>query len=232
MNDPNNRTNIPLGLDFQDFMPGANEPNQPKKDSAKVKREKVPESNDPKIIEDILKSAPNFKLLITTRIKNLTGVSNIWDNAKNKVETFEYLNESKDLGIINDVVNFGFNKTPLKYMDMRSKEIVVIFPSIISMCSSKYDMYFKNGILAAWKILTYLDGVIVKAKQAQYLNPGGIDLALEDKIRIYDNIIEYFHQIIELENIKKHLDGRPLDGLDLTKFIAELTYFLKKCRGA
>lgn len=234
MNDPNNRTNVPLGLDFNDFLPGGGGKDAPSGGPGKpnVRREKVPESKDPPIIEDVLKSAPNFRLLINTRKKNLTEVSNIWDNAKNKVETFEYLNDCKDLGIINDVVNFGFNKTPLKYMDMRSKEIVVIFPSIVNMCKSKYDMYFKNGILAAWKVLTYLEGVIVNAKQKQILNCGNIDIALEDKIRVYDTIIDYFHEIVELDNIHKHFEGKQIEGLDLSKFVSELTYFLKKCRGA
>ena len=29
---------------------------------------------------------------------------------------------------------------------------VLIFPVLIKMISSKYDIYFKNGILACWKI--------------------------------------------------------------------------------
>lgn len=232
MNDPNNRTNIPLGLDMNDFMGGQNSGSQSRQQSQKSNLPKVPESNDPPIIDKIMKNAPNFRLLISTRIKNLTGVSDTWDNARNKIDTFEYLRDINDLGIINDVVNFAFNKTRIEYMDMRSKEIVFALPAIIQLCSCKYDMYFKNGILAAWKILNYLQGVIISSKQKQILNQGNIDIALEDKIKIYDEIIEYFHQIIELDNIKKHLDGKPVEGLDLVRFVSELTYFFKKCRGA
>ena len=233
MNDPNNKTNIPLGLNMNDFMPGGANSGGGESAGQQYKQpaEKVPESKDPPIIDDIYKMAPNFKLLISTRIKNLSNVSDIWDNAKNKIDTFEYLNNSKDLGIINDVVNFSFIKTELKFMDMRSKEIAIIFPSVIAMCSSKYDMYFKNGILAAWKILQYLGNVIVSAKQSQLLNPGAIDIAKEDKIRVYDTIINYFQQLMGLDNLQSHLVGRPIEGLDLQRFLSELNYFFKKCRG-
>ena len=231
MSDPNNKTNIPLGLNINDFMPGGNNDAPVKKVENVQPSVIIPESKDPPIINDIFKNASNFKLLLSTRIKNLSNVSDIWDNAKNKIDTFEFLNTNKDLGIINDVLNFSFIKTELKYMDMRSKEIVVIFPSIIAMCSSKYDIYFKNGILTAWKILQYLGSVIISAKQSQYLNPGAIDIAKEDKIRIYDNIIDYFQQIMSLDNLQNHLSAKPLEGLDLQRFLSELNYFFKKCKG-
>ena len=231
MNDPNGRTNMPLGLDMNEFMPRGNGGGPAAANNYAQPSVKVPESKDPPIIDDIFKNAPNFKLLMSTRIKNLSNVSDIWDNAKNKIDTFEYLNNSKDLGIINDVVNFSFIKTELKYMDMRSKEIAVLFPSIIAMCSSKYDMYFKNGILTAWKILQYLGSVIVSAKQSQLLNPGAIDIAKEDKIKVYDIIIRYFQEIMSLDNLQLHLSTKPIEGLDLQRFLSELNYFFKKCRG-
>jgi len=226
MSDPNKKTNLPLGLDMNDFMPGA-----PSSKNNIPSLNKVPESNDPKIIEDIFKNAPNFKLLMSTRVKNLNNISEIWDNAKNKSESFEYINDLGDSGVINDILNFALIKTELKYMDVRSKEILVLFPSIIKMCKSKYSWYFKNGILAAWKILKYLGNVIIQAKQSQLLNPGIIDISKEEKIKVYDNIIEYFQQIIQLDNFQSHLVSKNIDDLDLDGFISELNYFLRKCRG-
>jgi len=124
MSDPNNKTNIPMGLDMNDFMPGA-----PSSNNKGPSGSKVPESKDPQIINDVLKNAPNFKLLMSTRVKNLNNISGIWDNAKNKTDSFEYINDLNDLGIINDVINFAFIKTELKYMDVRSKEILILFPA-------------------------------------------------------------------------------------------------------
>ena len=226
MSDPNQKTNLPLGIDMNDFMPGA-----PSSKNNTPSFNKVPESNDPKIIEDVFKNAPNFKLLMSTRVKNLNNISEIWDNAKNKSESFEYINDLGDSGVINDILNFALIKTELKYMDVRSKEILVLFPSIIKMCKSKYDWYFKNGILAAWKILKYLGNVIIQAKQSQILNPGIIDISKEEKIKVYDNIIEYFQEIIQLDNFQSHLVSKSIDDLDLDGFISELNYFLRKCRG-
>ena len=62
-------------------------------------------------------------------LKNL-NISDIWENAKNKSDSFEYINDLNDLGIINDVINFSFIKTELKYMDIRSKEILPKFGEI------------------------------------------------------------------------------------------------------
>ena len=223
MSDNNNKSNIPMGLNMNDFMPNSN--------SNSSGSSSIPESNDPKIINDVMKNAPNFKLLMSTRIKNLNNISDIWDNARNKTESFDYINDLGDLGIINDVLNFAFIKTELKYMDVRSKEIMILFPAIIIMCNSKYDWYFKNGILAAWKILNYLGSVIIQAKQSQLLNPGMIDIAKEDKIKVYDKIIYYFQEIIKLDNFESHLISKNIDGLDLDRFISELNYFFRKCQG-
>ncbi len=220
MSDDNNRTNIPLGLNMNDFMP-----------SSGSSSSSIPESNDPQIINNVMKNAPNFKLLMSTRIRNLNNISDIWDNAKNKIESFEYINDLGDLGVINDILNFALIKTETKYMDVRSKEIVVLFPSIIKMCKSKYDWYFKNGILSAWKILNYLGSVIIQAKQAYLLNPGMRDVSREEKIKIYDKIIGYFQDIIELENFENHLESKKIEGLDLERFITEVNYFFKKCQG-
>ena len=221
-----NKTNIPIGIDMNDFIPSG-----PSLKYNIPSTDKVPESKDPKIIEEVFKDAPNFKLLMRTRIKNLNNISNIWDNAKNKSESFEYIDDLGDLGVINDVINFAFIKTELKYMDVRSKEILILFPAIVKMCKSKYQWYFKNGILAAWKILKHLGNVIIQAKHSQLLNPGIIDISKEEKIKVYDQIIEYFQGIIQLDNFQLYLVSKSIEGLDLDGFLSELNYFFKKCRG-
>jgi hypothetical protein len=220
MSDDNNKTNIPLGLNMNDFMP-----------SSGSSGSSIPESNDPQIINNVMKNAPNFKLLMSTRIRNLNNISDIWDNARNKKDSFEYINDLGDLGVINDILNFALLKTEIKYMDVRSKEIVVLFPSIIKMCKSKYDWYFKNGVLSAWKILNYLGSVIIQAKQAFLLNPGIRDSSREEKMKVYDKIISYFQDLIELENFENHLESKKIEDLDLERFLTEVNYFFKKCQG-
>ena len=116
-------------------------------------------------------------------------------------------------------------------MDVRSKEVVLLFPVLIKMISSKYDIYFKNGILASWKILQYLNRVIIEAKKNQYFNPRNIDLQKEEKLKIYDEIINYFREIKNLDNIGKYLnkDSRTI-GFNIADFVYELDEFLIKCQ--
>ena len=233
MDDNNKKTNIPLGINLEDFMP---KNDSAIKNSSRVESSKeiiniIPFENDNQIIEGIFKNAPNYKILIHKRIKKLINIEKIWKNGKNKKETFEYLLNEEDQDVINDIINFYFIKTELKYMDVRSKEIVLLFPVLIKMISSKYDIYFKNGILASWKILQYLNRVIIEAKKSQYLNPRDIDLEREAKKKIYDEIIDYYIKIKNLNNIGKYLnkDSRTV-GFNLADFVYELNEFLRECQ--
>jgi len=226
------KTNIPLGLNIEDFMPKNNIPIQQSlnyMEPESEKREIIPFDNDRNIIDGLFENASNYKQLITKRIKKLYNIEQIWNDGKNKKETFEFLLQQEDQDAINDVINFCFIKTELKYMDVRSKEIVLLFPILIKMISSKYNIYFKNGILAAWKILKYLSRVIIEAKKSQYMNPRNIDLEKEAKLKIYNQIINYYKQIKNLDNIGIYLnkDSREV-GFNLADFILELNEFLKE----
>ena len=226
------KTNIPLGLNIEDFMPKNNIPIQQSlnhMEPESEKREIIPFDNDRNIIDGLFENASNYKQLITKRIKNLYNIEQIWNDGKNKKETFEFLLQQEDQDVINDVINFCFIKTELKYMDVRSKEIVLLFPILIKMISSKYNIYFKNGILAAWKILKYLNRVIIDAKKSQYMNPRNIDLEKEAKLKIYNQIINYYKQIKNLDNIGIYLnkDSREV-GFNLADFILELNDFLRE----
>ena len=68
-------------------------------------------------------------------------------------------------------------------------------------------------------------------KQAYLLNPGMRDVSREEKMKVYDKIIGYFQDIIELENFENHLESKKIEGLDLERFITEVNYFFKKCQG-
>ena len=226
------KTNIPLGLNIEDFMPKNNIPIQQSlnhMEPESEKREIIPFDNDRNIIDGLFENASNYKHLITKRIKNLYNIEQIWNDGKNKKETFEFLLQQEDQDVINDVINFCFIKTELKYMDVRSKEIVLLFPILIKMISSKYNIYFKNGILAAWKILKYLNRVIIDAKKSQYMNPRNIDLEKEAKLKIYNQIINFYKQIKNLDNIGIYLnkDSREV-GFNLVDFILELNEFLRE----
>ena len=121
MDDKNKKTNIPLGLNLEEFMPKNDSPTEnstPRVESSQEKRNIIPFDNDNKIIEGIFKNAPNYKILIHKRIKKLVNIEQIWQDGKNKKETFEYLLNEEDQYVINDIINFYFIKTELKYMDV------------------------------------------------------------------------------------------------------------------
>ena len=234
MDDKNNKTNIPIGLNIEDFIPKNPKPTEKASDSTNdsyiEKKNIIPFDNDNKIIEGVFKDAPNYKIIINKRIKKLLNIEKIWNDGKNKKETFLLLLQTEELEVINDVINFYFIKTELKHMDVRSKEIVLLFPVLIKMISSKYDIYFKNGILASWKILQYLSRVIIETKKNQNINNRNIDLEKEAKIKIYDQIISYYNEIKNLDNIGKYLNKeRRLVGFNLADFVYELEQFLRSC---
>ena len=156
MDDNNKKTNIPLNLNIDDFMPkksSSKEESIPTSEPQSDNKIIIPTDNDNEIIKGIFKNAPNYKLIINKRIKKLSNVERIWQDGKSKKEVFEYLLHEEDKDVINDIINFYFIKTELKYMEFRPKEIVLLFPVLIKMISSKYDIYFRNGILVSWKIL-------------------------------------------------------------------------------
>ena len=210
-------TTRPIGIDMKNFLP------------QEQTAHSISEKNDLPIIEDVLSQNQNFKTIIANRIKNLKTVSSMWtQNHKN--EALQATNVMKDLGVSNDIFNYALIKTDITRVDMRSDDAIVAMPTIISLASSQYDIYFKNGIQAAWVILKLFFDVIIQTKNFQAMG-GGIDLNREDKLKKYDVIINYFIQLRNLSNLSAHLNKKDqIDGLNLNKFVAELDDFLKKCQ--
>jgi len=212
-------TSQPIGLDLNNFLPNQNQKPQP-----------ISEKNDLPIITEIQQNNNNFKLILENRIKNLKTVQISWNNGKSKNEGFSTAESLKDLGVQNDLFNYALIKTDINNLDINSNDVISFFPMILNMVSSHYDIYFKNGILTAWKVLKLYYDVIINTKQSQMLNPKNIDLNREDKIKKYDIIINYFEKLRRIPNLSEHLNPKKeIVDLDLKKFIGELDYFLKKC---
>ena len=212
-------TSQPIGLDLNNFLPNQNQKPQP-----------ISEKNDLPIITEIQQNNNNFKLILENRIKNLKTVQISWNNGKSKNEGFSTAESLKDLGVQNDLFNYALIKTDINNLDINSNDVISFFPMILNMVSSHYDIYFKNGILTAWKVLKLYYDVIINTKQSQMLNPKNIDLNREDKIKKYDIIINYFEKLRRIPNVSEHLNPKKeIVDLDLKKLIGELDYFLKKC---
>ena len=213
------QTTIPLDLDLNNFIP------------KKEEQSSIIEKNDIPIIEEVQKQNNQFCQILQSRIGKLKTINTVWNNNYNKSEAFGVMGELNDLGLSNDVLNYAFIQTELKKIDIRSDDLLILFPSIIKMINSKYDIYFKNGCLAAWNILKLYYNIIIQTKESIYYSPKGIDLNKEEKIKKYNIIIDYFHQLKNLPNINEHLrKGGQIEGLDLKQFITDVDYFVKKCR--
>ena len=220
---PNDFTTRPMGLDLNNFLPNNNNDNN-------NNYQKISEDNDKPIIYEISQNSKNFKLIFESRIKNLSLVNNAWNNGRNKVDAYDCANSLKDISVQNDLFNYSLIKTELNRIDINAGDAISLFPMIMNLINSKYAIYFKNGILAAWKILKYYYEEIINTKQSQFLNQGRIELSKEDKIKKYDILIGYFKDIKRHENVEKNLKSN-FEGLDLNSFLNELDYFLKKCSG-
>ena len=220
---PNDFTTRPMGLDLNNFLPNNNNDNN-------NNYQKISEDNDKPIIDEISQNSKNFKLIFESRIKNLSLVNNAWNNGRNKVDAYDCANSLKDISVQNDLFNYSLIKTELNRIDINAGDAISLFPMIMNLINSKYAIYFKNGILAVWKILKYYYEEIINTKQSQFLNQGRIELSKEDKIRKYDILIGYFKDIKRHENVEKNLKSN-FEGLDLNSFLNELDYFLKKCSG-
>lgn len=213
------QTTIPLDLDLNNFIP------------KKEEQSSIIEKNDIPIIEEVQKQNNQFCQILQSRIGKLKTINTVWNNNYNRSEAFGVMGELNDLGLSNDVLNYAFIQTELKKIDIRSDDLLILFPSIIKMINSKYDIYFKNGCLAAWNILKLYYNIIIQTKESIYYSPKGIDLNKEEKIKKYNIIIDYFHQLKNLPNIDEHLKKEgQIEDLDLKKFISEVDYFVKKCR--
>lgn len=59
----------------------------------------------------------------------------------------------KDPSVSNDFFNYAFLKNDLSKVNLKYDHAILIFPLIINMINSKYDVYFKNGVKMSWMIL-------------------------------------------------------------------------------
>ena len=216
----NDGTIQPRGIDLNSFLP--KEPPKP---------QKISESQDKHIIEDVLQECDNFKRIINNRIGILKQIKHAWNNNR-KTEALSALQINKDIGSYNDFFHFAFLRTDLTRIGIKPDDAIVALPMIIDLVSSKHDYYFRNGILSTLIILKLFGEIIINTKQMQALERG-IDLNREEKIRKYDVIIDLLKKIRGLNTIKSAINSsEQVEGVNVPKFVAELDYFFKKCQNA
>ena len=113
---------------------------------------KVSSKNDVSIINDMMELDPQFISIMNKRIKGLEVISEKYKNGDFE-EAMADVGLSKDLGVVNDFFRYALIKKDLNKISLKSDMAIQIFPTILTMVNSKYDIYFKTGINTAWTIL-------------------------------------------------------------------------------
>lgn len=180
--------------------------------------------NDINAINSIMEENGQFLDIINARVRGLKQIAQSYE--KNEYEeaivTLSYI---KDLGVINDFFNFAFvKKKETLNVNLNSDQVIRAFPMILSLSTSKYDDYFKTGIETAWVILKLFSDKIIDAKK--FGAGSGVDLAREEKLRKYENIIEYFIQLRNSQKVNEN-SQRDIKNLNLIQFLRELDHFLR-----
>ncbi len=65
----------------------------------------------------------------------------------------------KDASVTNDFFNFAFVKNDINKVPLTLDNVITILPHVVSLINSKYEVYVKNGIKAAWNILKCFNDV-------------------------------------------------------------------------
>ena len=188
---------------------------------------KVSSKNDVSIINDMMELDPQFISIMKKRIKGLEVISEKYKNG-NFEESMAEVGLSKDLGVVNDFFRYALIKKDLNKISLKSDMAIQIFPTILTMVNSKYDIYFKTGINTAWTILNLFSDPIIDALKTPLF--GGVDLNREEKINKYRVIVDYFKKLRESQILEHNLKYKTIKNLNLKQFIGEVDFFINQCQ--
>ena len=209
------------------FDPYSNFPdqnNQNKRFSNDNNAQIVGPSNDIPIMNEIMELNQQFCGIMTNRISGLKNIASSYQRSEYE-DAIVVASLCKDLGVANDFFNYAFIKKDLTKIQLKSHQVIRIFPLILTLSASKHDDYFKTGINAAWVVLKLFFDVIREAKNTPFVS--GVDLNREEKLKKYDLMIEKFIKVRQLEMVNINLVKNSSKNLNIVQFIAELDHFLK-----
>ena len=192
--------------------------------NSQISKEKS--KNDLEIINDMMELDQQFTTIMKKRIKGLEQISDYYKKG-NYEQSMAEAGLSKDFGVVNDFFRYALIKKDLNKISLKSDMAIQIFPTILYMINSKYDVYFKTGINTAWTILNLFGDPIIDAMKTPLL--GGIDLNREEKINKYKVIIDYFKRIKESPDLQNNIKHKNIKNLDLKQFIGEVNFFINQC---
>lgn len=188
---------------------------------------KINSKNDVPIINEMMKLDLQFISLMKSRINGLTSITNSYQSGRFE-DLIKKVEESKDLGVINDFFRYYLIKKDLNQINLNIDMTLALFPNIFKLINNKYDQYFKTGINAAWVILNYFSDQIIEVLKTPLFN--GVDLNREEKIKKYKMIVDYFCKIRENPRVQYNLKYKEIKTLNLKQFIGEVNFFINQCQ--
>ena len=188
---------------------------------------KINSKNDVPIINETMKLDLQFISLMKSRINGLTSITNSYQSGRFE-DLIKKVEESKDLGVINDFFRYYLIKKDLNQINLNIDMTLALFPNIFKLINNKYDQYFKTGINAAWVILNYFSDQIIEVLKTPLFN--GVDLNREEKIKKYKMIVDYFCKIRENPRVQYNLKYKEIKTLNLKQFIGEVNFFINQCQ--
>ena len=185
----------------------------------------INETDDLVIMNEIKEKNEQFCSILKKRIKGLNNVVSYYNNNYYN-DAIEQIYLCKDLGVANDFFIYGIINQDLNSLNLNTDDVISMFPIILNLCESKYDIYFKTGINSAWVILKLYYDRIISSKKSKFSY--GVDLNREEKLKKYDKIFDYFYKLSNLDRINYNL-RKNIEGLNLIQFFSELDHFIKEC---
>ncbi|CAG9310781.1 unnamed protein product [Blepharisma stoltei] len=177
------RSNAPIGLNFQEFMP-------------KVEAES---SNDSKILSEIDENHDRILTVIKRRTESINLVLNWWLGG-NMSATINALNMMNDISVRADVLRYCFTDCRLDCLSL--EHCASILPLAKSLIDSKYEAYIRTGMLVVSTLLKQFRSLITSTLTVPVMM--GVDLAKEERIKKCESCLAAFKSVNESQGLEKN----------------------------
>lgn len=192
----------------------------------------IPTISDIPIIDTILGQNETFKAIINNRIQGLKIIEELWAKGKRK-EAIQSTQLCKDLAIINDLITFFLINSNLQNISLKIDHAIELFPFIIKLASSKYDVYIRNAIDSSWILLKLYNDIIINDKNSPSNAKKDSKKEREEKMNQYNSMIRFFQQLRLLPNIVNIIGGvKKIEGVIVDNYANDIDGFIKKCSKA
>ncbi|KRX07123.1 WD40-repeat-containing domain [Pseudocohnilembus persalinus] len=158
------------------------------------------------IIGDTLKEHQKFTHILQARINYMQPILHWWNNGNIK-SALHAINQLTDSQLLMDALNMSLSLNKLQYLNIENVCILVSKAKIL--IESKYSPHIKCGLNFTSQILIKYKDEIINVKSFALM--GKVDLAREERIKVYDKLLNELQRIYQLPRLKKIADKGSKD---------------------